>query len=48
MRVMDSPIRFFGDVLDESTSGELLVGVESPRRHDLDRSANVVANRFSF
>jgi hypothetical protein len=33
---LDSSIRFFGHVLDESTPGELLVGVDSPRRHDFE------------
>src|ERR1700748_918623 len=41
---LDRSILFFGHVLDEPTPGELLVGIDSPRRHDFDRSANVVAN----
>jgi acyl-CoA synthetase (AMP-forming)/AMP-acid ligase II len=40
----DSSIRFFGHVLDEPTPGELIAGIDGPRRHDFDRSANVIAN----
>ncbi len=39
-------IRFVGDVLHESTPGELVAGVAGPRRHDFNRSANVLAHKI--